>query len=55
MLYRTQEAQQYHRQVHGTKERRLFYRGEGVVGRAVVNKKSIGVNWELDVWGLLIG
>ena len=28
---------------------RLLCRGKGAVGRAVVNKKSIGVNWELEV------
>lgn len=34
----------------------LFYRGkERGVGRTVINRKSIGVNWELDVWWLLIG
>ena len=27
----------------------LFYRGKGRVGKAVINKKSIGVNWELEV------
>ena len=26
---------------------RIFYRGRGAVGREVVNKKSIGVNWEV--------
>ena len=29
--------------------RRLFYREEAGLGGAVVNSKSIGLNWELEV------
>ena len=33
----------------------LFYRGKAGVGKAVVNQKSIGVNWKFEVQQLLIG
>ena len=32
-----------------------FYRGGGRLGGAVVNRMSIGLYWELEVWWLLIG
>lgn len=32
-----------------------LYRGKVKVGKAIINKKSIGVKWELEVWWLLIG
>lgn len=33
----------------------LSYRGNRDLRKTVVNKKSIGLKWELEVWWLLIG
>lgn len=43
----TSKLWQNQRQVHRTKEMKLFYGGEREVEKAVINKKSIGVNCEL--------
>lgn len=34
---------------HNKGEEVSIYRGPGKIGRAVVNKKAIGGNWELEV------
>ena len=36
-------------------EKHLFIEGRGALGRAVISKASIGINWEFEVYWLLIG
>lgn len=45
----TRKLQQSHKQVHRTKERMLFYRAKGEVGKVVIKKKLVGINWEFKI------
>ena len=48
LRYQTHELQQNHRQIWETKKRYWsFYRGNQRVRKTGINKKPIGVNWEL--------
>ena len=38
-----------HMQAQFSEERKLFYRGEGELGGALINKDFIGGNWEFEI------